>query len=174
VLKIKPPNYKFCPLCGNKLALKEDVDKERRLSCSDCNWVYYPRVAQSSNAIIVKGNKILLVKRARDPYKGTWMFPAGFVNFGEHPDETLIREVKEETGLKTKNIKFIKVAQTIDDPRSPGHLAFYYKVKVGSGDFSIEDKYENSDIGWFNIQNPPKIGWKDHKEMIKLLKLGKV
>lgn len=167
MLKIKPPNYQFCPFCGEKLKIKKEEEKERKF-CSFCKWTYYPHVAGSAGAIIVRGKKVLLVKRSRDPYKGTWMFPAGFIDFGEHPEETLKREIKEETGLEFKKAVLFKLLQSVDDPRSPGHFLFLYKVSV-KGKKLKTDKDENQGIGWFEIKNPPEIGWQSHKYIMKLL-----
>lgn len=167
MLKTEPPNYRFCPFCGRKLENKIEEERKRKF-CSPCNWTYYPHVAGSAAAIIIRGQKILLVKRNREPYKNTWMFPAGFIDFGEHPQETLVREVKEETGLKVKSIKLFKVLQSEDDPRSPGHFLFFYEVEVAGGKLKTDNE-ENQDIGWYDIKNPPIIGWKSHRQIIKLL-----
>jgi len=97
------------------------------------------------------------------------MFPAGFIDYGEHPEETLIHEVKEETGLTVKNFKLIKVDQSLDDPRQPGHFLFLYLTKINPNRLKT-DQDENSDIHWFNLhQLPPKIGWKNHRQMLKWL-----
>ena len=171
MLKIKPPNYKYCPFCGKILRIKIEESNERKY-CPDDNWTYYPIADQASNAIIVRNRKILLVKRAREPYRGNWQFPAGFVNFGEHPKETIIREVSEETGLITKDAVFFDVLQTTDDPRSPGNMTFYYTVSIeGSSNLENGDKDENSDIQWFELDNVPPIAWKDHKAIIEKLQL---
>jgi 8-oxo-dGTP diphosphatase len=167
VLKIKPPNYQFCPFCGKKLAIRIEEEHERKF-CTSCNWTFYPHVAASVEAIIIKEGRALMVRRRREPYKGTWMFPAGFVDFGEHPEETLVREIKEETGLKLKKATLWKVLQTEDDPRQPGHFLFIYKVKV-LGSKLKTDEEENQGIGWFDLRHPPKIGWKAHKYVMKLL-----
>ncbi len=167
MLKAKPPNYRFCPFCGRPLKTKTEDDK-MRLHCNFCYWTYYPHVASSAAAMIVKKNKVLMVKRARTPYLNTWMFPAGFVNYGEHPTETLAREVYEETGLKVKQAKLIEVLQCEDDTRSPGHFQFFYKTTV-CGTAKNLDNGENSCIGWFDIANHPKIGWKTHKIMMQRL-----
>ncbi len=152
------------------MEIKKEEERERKF-CSSCNWTYYPHVAGSACAIIIKKGKVLLVRRNRDPYKGTWMFPAGFIDYGEHPEETLAREIKEETGLKLKKAVLFKVMQSEDDPRSPGHFLFFYKVTV-SGTKLQTDKDENQEIGWFEIKNPPEIGWESHRFVIKSLQKG--
>ena len=168
MLRIEPPRYQFCPFCGKKLDIKIEEGKERKF-CSSCKWTYYPRVATAVAGVIVKKDKILLVKRNREPFKGSWMFPAGFVDFGEHPKEALVREIKEETGLRVMKSEFIDIFQAQDDYRNPGHFVFFYKVKV-TGSKITTDKEENQDIAWFSIKNPPEISWKSHRYVMKLLK----
>ena len=167
MLKAKPPNYRFCPFCGRPLETMKD-DGRTMSHCYSCNWTYYPHVASSAAAIIVRKNKVLMVRRARAPYVNTWMFPAGFVNFGEHPKETLEREVCEETGLKVRHATLIEVLQCEDDPRSPGHFQFFYKTIVCGTVKNLDDS-ENSSICWFDIANPPKIGWETHQIMMQRL-----
>ena len=114
-LLIKPPNYKFCPFCGRAVKKKKELGHLRKF-CPDCRWTYYPHVAGAAAAIIIKNNQVLMVKRKIRPYKDTWMFPAGFIDYGEHPQEAVVREVKEETGLKVKKVNLLEVIQSEDDP----------------------------------------------------------
>jgi 8-oxo-dGTP diphosphatase len=167
MLNIEPPEYLYCPFCGNKLGLKV-VDGKKFKYCRECDWTYYPHVGAAACGVAIRKGKVLLVKRARDPYRNTWMFPAGFVNFGEHPEDTILREVNEETGLKAKIIKLLEVEQVDDDPRSMGHFGFFYLVKV-RGNIKPKDKIENSDIGWFSLKRLPIIGWHGHKRVLKML-----
>jgi ADP-ribose pyrophosphatase YjhB (NUDIX family) len=106
MLNIKPPDYIYCPICGVKLQKMQKEGRERK-HCPNCGFKYYPHVPQSAVAVAVKNNKTLLVKRNRKPYKNTWMFPAGFTEYGEHPEETALRELKEETGLMANNPKLM-------------------------------------------------------------------
>ncbi|MBM3205445.1 NUDIX hydrolase, partial [Candidatus Shapirobacteria bacterium] len=127
MLMISPPDYQFCPFCSKKLSIRLEENKKRKY-CASCSWTYYPRVALAAAAIIIRRDKVLLVKRGKQPYKGTWMFPAGFVDFGETPWEAIVREVKEETDLKAKEGKLLEVLQNKDDTRESGHLTFFYQV----------------------------------------------
>lgn len=125
-------------------------------------------MAAAVGAIIVSNGKVLMVKRKRNPHRGTWMFPAGFVEFGEHPEDTLIREVKEETGLKVREYKYFSLLQSPDDPRSPGHFSIFYRVTDYTGEI-INDVKENLRIQWFPISNLPSIGWESHNQVSKKL-----
>lgn len=164
---IKPPNYRICPFCGRKLAVKKEETYQRKY-CSACHWTYYPQVFTSVAAIIINKGKILLVKRNRPPHQRTWMLPGGFVEYGEHPETTLKREVKEETGLKFKKGNYFQLLENNDDPRTPGNLIIFYRVNV-KGKHLKTDKKENSDIAWFDLFKPPKIGFKVHQKVIRLL-----
>ena len=171
MLKTQPPDYKYCPFCRGDLATRED-DGLRRKHCVLCDWVYYPQVFISVAAVILKNKKTLLVKRNREPYRNTWMFPGGFVEYGEHPLETLKKEILEETGLRMTKSNLLEMVQTVDDPRAPGNLIFFYLVETLSGKVKT-DKNENSDIAWFDITKPPKIGWKSHRKIMDLVKSKK-
>ena len=168
MITINSRHYKFCPFCGKALKLKMEESKERQW-CTYCNWTYYPHVASAVGAIIVNNGKVLMVKRGRNPYKGTWMFPAGFVDYGEHPEETLIREVKEETGLKVNEFRHLALLQSPDDPRSPGHFSIFYRVINYTGELINNDTEENQNIQWFPINNLPSIGWESHNKAAKIL-----
>jgi len=163
MINIDSKKYKFCPYCGKNLKTKTEEFKKIQY-CSVCNWIYYPHVGTATGAIIINNNKVLMVKRGREPYKGTWMFPAGFVNYGEHPEDTLIREVKEETGLMVDKYIYHGLFQATDDPRSPGHFTIFYKVFSFSGQIFNNDKDENMDIKWFFVDDLPDIGWESHKK----------
>ena len=165
-LDVQPPNFIYCPFCGQKLSVKAEENKSIKF-CKACAWAYYPHVGGSANAIIIDSSKVLLVKRNREPYLGTWMFPAGFIDYGEHPQDTIVREVKEEVGLKVISTSLIDILQTVDDPQSPGHFAFFYQATVQKGTATNSDQDENSQIAWFDLDNLPPIGWQNHQKIIQ-------
>ncbi len=167
-MPIKFSDYEYCPYCASRLSVWL-LDGVQRKVCTYCHcWTHYPSAGQASAGIVVRRNKVLLVKRNRDPYKDTWGFPAGFVEYGEHPEEALKRELEQETGLIVGKAKFIRFVQSLEDPRSPGHLVFFYYA-TAKGKIKNNDLQENQEVGWFDIKSPPEIGWPTHQEMMRQL-----
>jgi ADP-ribose pyrophosphatase YjhB (NUDIX family) len=70
----------------------------RRL-CRYCGFIHFrePKVAVA--ALVSQGDRVLLVRRAVPPQAGYWALPAGYMDADETPEEALIREVREETGI---------------------------------------------------------------------------
>lgn len=62
----------------------------------------YPIPAITTTAILATYNKVLLVKRKKDPFKDMWCFPGGFFNQFESATDCLAREVMEETGINIR------------------------------------------------------------------------
>ena len=97
-------NYKFCPYCGNPFKKYHEFFK-----CSKCAKKVFLNSHPTSSAIIVENGKYLISKRAIEPKKGAFDAIGGFLNNGEHPEEGIIREFKEETGSSIKIIDLLGI-----------------------------------------------------------------
>ena len=113
---------------------------------------------------ILKDKKILLIKRKNDPYKGKWALPGGFVEYGEKVEDTAVREVYEETGLKTKIRDIIGIYSDPNrDPR--GHIiTIVYLLDIQGGKLKGSD--DASDAKFFDLENLPGLSF-DHDIIIK-------
>jgi 8-oxo-dGTP diphosphatase len=60
---------------------------------------YPERPIVGVGAVILEGDRVLLIERGREPLKGRWSLPGGAVELGETCAEAIVREVREETGL---------------------------------------------------------------------------
>ncbi|MEO1527818.1 MAG: NUDIX domain-containing protein [Planctomycetota bacterium] len=69
--------------------------------------MFFGPVAAVGGLIVNPAGELLLVKRARDPGKGKWGLPGGFVDRGETVEEGLIREVVEETTLQVTSLRLL-------------------------------------------------------------------
>ena len=167
--------YNYCPFCARTLETRIEEERERRY-CRECKWTYYPKPDIAVAAVITEVDKnslepcVLMVKRNREPFKNTWMFPAGFLESGEHPEEALTRELREETGLIVKSSRLIRISKSISDPRSPNHLVFFYHTQTDPGEIINNDTDENSDIQRKSIYSEIDIGFPHHKNILNEIK----
>lgn len=60
-------------------------------------------------AVLTYKDKYILIQKGKGPFKGRWDLPGGKIDFGETPEQTLKREIKEETGLKLSGYKLLGV-----------------------------------------------------------------
>ncbi len=64
-------------------------------------------------AVIIEANRVLVIKRAKEPSKGKWSIPGGMVELGETVREALKREAKEECGIEIEVLELVQVVDNI-------------------------------------------------------------
>jgi 8-oxo-dGTP diphosphatase len=93
---------------------------------------------------------VLLTRRARSPWKGCWETPGGYVEWGEHPEAAVRRELSEELGAVVETAVLLGVYV---DAWQPGewHQTTVYEVSLSTPDESLRvDPDEVSDWRWFS------------------------
>jgi colanic acid biosynthesis protein WcaH len=98
----------------------------------------------SVDAVIVIDKSLLLLKRNNQPAKGLWWFPGGRIHKGESLEQTLRREVKEETGLELKNYKLINVYSRVFPERHDITIA--YLCKCEKGKIRLNDEHSEYEL----------------------------
>lgn len=93
----------FCGRCGKRMVHSK---KERAMMCECCGYTSYPRIMPAV-IVGVRDNDRLLITRYRNGYQHNALV-AGFTEIGETLEETVMREVMEETGIRVKNIEYYK------------------------------------------------------------------
>ena len=95
---------RFCGACGSPM---KNGTTERSLVCPRCGRTVYPRINPAIIAAVTKGDEIVLTRYrgARSTFNA---LVAGFVEIGETLEDTVRREVMEETGLRVKNLRYYK------------------------------------------------------------------
>lgn len=97
--------FAYCPICGSKHFI---INNFKSKHCEDCGFTYYANPCAATAAFIVNSrNELLVVRRAKEPAKGTLDLPGGFVDMYETAEEGMRREIKEETGLEVDKIEYL-------------------------------------------------------------------
>ena len=97
-------DHRFCGQCGARM---EHDEKERMMSCPECGNHVYPVISPAVIVAVTDGDRLLLTRYASRPGTPSALV-AGFNEVGETIEETVAREVMEETGLKVRDIKYYK------------------------------------------------------------------
>jgi 8-oxo-dGTP diphosphatase len=92
--------------------------------------------------------RVLLARRAVEPYLGLWDCPGGFLEEGEHPLDGLRRELAEETGLVAGPARFVGIWMDVygDAPEAAATLNIYWVVRVEGEPVPADDVAE---LRWF-------------------------
>ena len=142
------PEVRFCSACGTELGSPPPV------TCSACGVSHWRNPKPCANAIVIDSDRVLLARRAYAPWKDLWGSPGGFCELGEHPIETVEREVLEETGLRVEVTGYIGVwvDEYVAEHQVPDadviNVAYYRAEPVG-GDARDFDPAEVSELAWF-------------------------
>jgi len=93
--------------------------------------------------------RVLLARRAAEPFKGYWDIPGGFLDEGEHPLDGMRRELREETGLEVDPLEFLGtwMDRYGGDSTAEATLNFYWTVRAVGGEPAPADDVD--DLRWF-------------------------
>ena len=126
---------KFCPTCAAPLAAR-DSEGGPRLACTreDCDYVFYDNPVPVVAALVEHGETVLLVRNKGWPEKWYGLV-SGFLEKGESPEEGVLREVKEEVGLKGEIVSLIGVYPFAE----MNQVILAYHVR-GHGEITVGDE----------------------------------
>ena len=101
--------FRFCPRCGVERGEHPDIPAgENPFRCHHCDYSHFFAPATAVGGLLInEANELLLVRRARDPGKGMFGLPGGFVDSGETVEQALAREVMEETKLTLSSFDYL-------------------------------------------------------------------
>lgn len=164
--------FKYCPICGSS-HFEEQDEKSKR--CNECGFEYYINPSSANVALILnEKEELLVVRREKEPAKGTLDLPGGFADIGETSEQGVIREVKEETGLNVKKVRYlfsIPNKYRYSDFDIPT-LDMFYLCQVD--DFtSLKAMDDASEVKWIAIKDihPKQFGLKSIQQgLIQFIK----
>jgi ADP-ribose pyrophosphatase YjhB (NUDIX family) len=145
--------YRFCPMCGSHLVDRE-LEGIARQVCAECGFIRYRHSSPCVGVLVMNGGKVLLVKRATEPYKGYWDIPGGFLEAGEHPAAGSVREIEEETGLAIEPTEILGVYVDVYGPEQEPTLNICYLARILGGEARAGSDAE--ELHWFPIDALPR------------------
>lgn len=138
---------RFCGRCGALLIHKKEM---RALECEKCHNLVFPKIAPAVIVAVTDGDRILMTKYAGREYK-RYALIAGFTEIGETAEQTVMREVMEEVGVKVKNIRYYKSQPWGFD----SNLLLGYFAELDGDDTISMDEEELSVAEWVHYKDVP-------------------
>jgi 8-oxo-dGTP diphosphatase len=144
--------WRTCPRCEGPLA----NDGAHAVCRGACRSTYYANSAPCVSALVEdSAGRVLLAKRAVEPFLGFWDPPGGFLEEGEHPVDGLRRELLEETGIAAEPDRFVGAWMDTygDAPDAAATLNLYWTVRLADGEPVAAD--DVAELRWFAAHELP-------------------
>ncbi len=142
--------HKFCGYCGGHMAPSSEIS----LKCETCGREIWPQLSPAMVVLVTRndGKEALLVHAANFKHADVHALVAGFVETGESLEQCVAREVKEETSIEVKNIKYVGSQSW----PFPGQMMVGFTAEYKSGEIRLSDG-ELTSAGWFTRTNHPPL-----------------
>lgn len=148
------------------MTTKEKSGKPRRV-CVACGFIYFAEPKVGVGVAVIDQEKLMLVRRRMNPGRGKWSLPGGYLDRGEDPQQTAVREALEETGLEVEIDGLIDVYH---NPPSEGGASVFilYHAKLMGGNPQAGDDADA--VGFFGLDELPEIAFASTLDAIEKLK----
>ena len=141
-------NTRFCGVCGGPMRFHTDISKR----CEYCGKEVWPSVAPAVIVLIHRGPDEVLLARGRNFKTEFYGLIAGFVETGETLEQAVCREVREETGLSIKNLRYFD-----SQPWPyPSGIMLGFNADYDSGELHVQ-REELKKAAWFHRDHLPQL-----------------
>lgn len=139
-------NTRHCGRCGAPL---KDHDTLTARVCPDCGNLIFPRIEPCIIVLVHRGDEILLARHVQRN-KNIYACIAGFMEAGETAEQAVVREIKEETGISVKDVRYFGSQSW----PFPSQLMLAFTAEYESGELLLQED-EIADAAWFRRNNCP-------------------
>lgn len=161
------PVRHYCWKCGSALRRRPPS------RCDACGQEHYANPKPCGEAIVVRDREVLLLRRARAPWKGRWDVPGGFCEHDEHPMHAAERELGEELGLVGQAVAYLGTWMDVYGPPASGEAPQYtansaYLVSLSDPMAEIQlQPDEVAQARWFGFDElPSSLAFPAHIERV--------
>jgi ADP-ribose pyrophosphatase YjhB (NUDIX family) len=145
---------RYCSECAAPLPAPPPV------TCPSCDASHWLDAKPRAGALVGRAGKLLLVRRAHEPWRGAWDVPGGFCGPREHPSAAAAREVREETALEVELGGILGMWIDSYAPEGAGAdkvtLNIYFTATAPAAGEARCDPTEVAEIGWFAADALPE------------------
>ena len=144
-------NNRYCGKCGQPYSHSKT---QRALVCPACGQVAFPRINPIVIAAVVDGDRLLVArynKKHFNPRNNQYVLLAGYVEIGESYEDTVRREIREETGLEIRRIRYVASQPW---PYSQTSIAGFYVEADSRRPLKIQED-ELSELVWVKREDLP-------------------
>jgi ADP-ribose pyrophosphatase YjhB (NUDIX family) len=142
-------SWRFCPCCGGTLVPVDD-----HLACAVCGREYWANAIPGVQGILERDGRVLLARRGREPRRGYWDLPGGFLHETEDAADGLRREFREETGLEVEPVRLLRIDI---EPYGERHVFSVTWLVRGDGDPVAADDVD--EVRWFAADELPELAF---------------
>jgi NAD+ diphosphatase len=136
----------YCSRCGSAT---ERISATWGKRCTSCKAHHFPHIHPCAIILVKRGNELLLTRKA-EWIAGRYSLVAGFLDFGESLEECAIREVREETGIEIRNVRYVGSQNW----PFPAQLMAGFVAEYAGGEIQV-DRHELEDARWFSADDLP-------------------
>lgn len=161
--------FKYCPVCGRELTTRISFDEGGVPYCEHDDMMFFDTPKPCIIVAVIKNDEILLLKQSYI-YENSKVLVSGYVAQGETVEETVKREVLEETGIVVDNIRYIGS----DCLKAKELLMITYMANYVSGEIIESPEVEHA--SWIKLDvalaemHEDKIGMRIVEKVLKILK----
>ena len=155
--------FNFCPRCATPVAHEHRFGAMREV-CPKCGWIHFVDPKVAAGVLVIADERVLLVRRVNEPYRGLWTLRAGFVNGGEDPAEAAARECLEETGLSVRVTRVFDIVAGREHPRG-ADFVIVYQAEVIGGNMQADDDADA--VEWFDKQHLPPLAFRATQKVLQ-------
>ncbi len=155
---------KFCHFCGGRLSTRESEGRARLYCEAEGRFIYENPIPAATAIVLDDEGRLLLIRRNRQPGKGLWALPGGFMETHESPEDAARRELEEECGIVAREPSLVDIIYQESRFYGASLLIVGYSFAAFEGTVRPGDDAE--DARFYPLDDLPRMAFESHGRMI--------